>query len=69
MYWFTSTVTEYHELEGTASSSSGGSRTRSGSPTPRNSPRTNRKSGPPQLSHSQIAQAISTANRQKTSER
>lgn len=60
---------KYHELEGTASSSSGGSHTRSGSPTPRNSPRTNRKSGPPQLSHSQIAQAISTVSRQKTTDR
>uniref|UniRef100_A0A1B6CJU0 PDZ domain-containing protein n=1 Tax=Clastoptera arizonana TaxID=38151 RepID=A0A1B6CJU0_9HEMI len=61
-------LVQYSPEKGTASSSSGGSRTRSGSPTPRNSPCTNRKSGP-QLSHSQIAQALSTANRQKTSDR
>ncbi|XP_075211047.1 disks large homolog 5-like isoform X1 [Lycorma delicatula] len=60
---------KYHELEGTASSSSGGSCTRSGSPTPCNSPRTNRKSSPLQLTHNQIAQAISTLSRQKTNER
>ncbi|XP_014262219.1 disks large homolog 5 isoform X2 [Cimex lectularius] len=38
---------KYHELEGTGSSSSGDSKTRSGSPTPCNSPGALRKSPPP----------------------
>lgn len=53
---------KYHETETTGSSSSGGSKTRSGSPTPCNSPRANRKSLPAQL-----AQAVSSLSHQSSS--
>lgn len=55
---------KYHETETTGSSSSGGSKTRSGSPTPCNSPRANRKSLPAQL-----AQAVSSLSHQSSSPR
>ncbi|XP_054265704.1 disks large homolog 5-like isoform X2 [Macrosteles quadrilineatus] len=54
---------KYQELEGATSSSSGG-HTRSGSPTPRNSPRTTRKSATAQLTQHQLTQAITTIQRQ-----
>ncbi|XP_073985790.1 MAGUK family member discs large 5 isoform X1 [Rhodnius prolixus] len=57
---------KYHELEGTGSSS-GDSKTRSGSPTPCNSPRSNRKSLPTHLTQAITSMAVSNASSPRAS--